>query len=108
MAHSYEQWTSMPDEELIALYNENAPNVFFGLDFITKELTRRAEERRMETLESLNRQSAKQISKVARLADDSARQTEAIVRMTKAIVVLTLLNVLASGAAVIIAATAGR
>ncbi len=112
MAHPYEQWTSIPDEELIAIYNEHAPNVVIGLDFITGELTRRAEERRMAHLEKLNEQSAKQISKVARLAEesqklaeDSARQTRAIVRMTKAIVWLTVANVIASGAAAFVAAT---
>lgn len=109
MAHSYEEWTAMPDDELVALYNHHAPNVFVGLDFITKELTRRQENRRMEHMETLTEQSAMQVSKLARLAEDGAEETKAMValtvtitRLTKVIAALTVLAVLVSLAAFVV------
>jgi hypothetical protein len=93
----------MADDELIALYNSQAPNVVIGLDFIARELTRREEERRMERMEKLSQQSATKVSELARLTKESARQTAAMVEMTqsierftKFIMVLTIVNVLAA------------
>lgn len=89
MAHSYEEWTAMPDDELVALYNRHAPGVSIGLDFISKELTRRQEEQRMAHMEKLTEQSAKQVSKLARLTEDGAEETKAMVALTVTITRLT-------------------
>lgn len=114
MAHSYKQWTMLPDDQLIALYDHEAPNVFIGLNFITAELTRRQEERRMGRMEKLNEQTAKQVSKLARLTEEGAEQEKAMVALTKITVrltkynfALTLANVLVAGLALFIAAQAG-
>lgn len=98
----------MPDDELVALYNRQAPNVVIGLDFITRELTRRQEERRMERMEKLSQQSATKVSEVARLTKEGAKQTGAMVEMTRSIerftriiTVLTIVNGLVAAAAVL-------
>lgn len=96
MAYSYEEWMGLSDQELIEIYNEQAPRVVIGLDFITSELTRRQDERRMEHLERLNEQTARQVSKLARLTDEGARQTKTMIRLTVLIAVLTVVSAFAS------------
>ena len=63
MAHPYQAWTAMPDDELVALYDSHAPNVAIGLSYIMEELTRRQEAKQMARMESLSQLSAGQISK---------------------------------------------
>ena len=73
MAPKYEELTGLPQADLIAAYNETAPDVVVGLEWFRFELWRR----------------------------EAGRQTRAVIWLTAVMTVLTLANVVLAVAVLI-------